>query len=323
MQTVAGVMFACVAALLFNGAVVLQAREARALPPEQGLRLSLLVSLARRRAWLVGIVLQLLAFGLQTAALLLAPLTVIQPADAAGLLLLVYLGARHLGEGVGRAETLAVGSIVVGIVGLTLAAPHRQVTGADPADTVHVWLPLATLAVAATTPYLVRNWRDASSWIVILGAGFAFALSAFCAKLLADAITRHAWGTLLLVAATAAFGGAIGTLSEQSALQRRQATQVAPLVFVIELLIPVGLAVTVVGEDWHRSPTWIGICLALVTAGTVALARTPTIAQLITSGQFDTPATVQAPPPLDNPQQRCECASPRPSDRQAARQSLK
>jgi hypothetical protein len=169
--------------------------------------------------------------------------------------------------------------------------PTAKCTGADPADTVHVWLPLATLAVAATTPYLLRNWRDASSRIVILGAGFAFALSAFCAKLLADAITRHAWGTLLLVAATAAFGGAIGTLSEQSALQRRQATQVAPLVFVIELLIPVGLAVTVVGEDWHRSPTWIGICLALVTAGTVALARTPTIAQLITSGQFDTPAT--------------------------------
>jgi hypothetical protein len=70
----------------------------------------------------------------------------------------------------------------------------------------------------------LRNWRDASSRIVILGAGFAFALSAFCAKLLADAITRHACGTLLLVAATAAFGGAIGTLSQQSALQRRQAT---------------------------------------------------------------------------------------------------
>ena len=63
--------------------------------------------------------------------------------------------------------------------------------------------------------------------------------------------------------------------------------------FVIELLIPVGLAVTVVGEGWHSSPTWIGICLALVTAGTVALARAPTIAQLITSGQFDTPATLQ------------------------------
>jgi drug/metabolite transporter (DMT)-like permease len=296
MQTIAGVMFACLASILFNAAVVLQAREARAVPPEQGLRVSLLVSLARRRAWLVGIALQLLAFGLQTAALLLAPLTVVQPADAAGLLLLLYLGARHLGEGVGRADILAVCSIVAGIVGLTLAAPQRQVTSVDPADTVNVWLPLAALAVAAITPYLLRNWRDAGSRAVIFGAGFAFALSAFCAKLLADAITRHAWGTLLLVATIAAFGGAIGTLSEQSALQRRQATQVAPLVFVIELLIPVGLAATVVGEDWSRSPAWIGICLALVTAGTVALARTPTIAQLIPSGQLDTPATIQALP---------------------------
>jgi hypothetical protein len=70
----------------------------------------------------------------------------------------------------------------------------------------------------------------------------------------------------------------------------------APLVFVIELLIPVGLAVTVVGEDWSRSPAWIGICLTLVTAGTVALARTPTIAQLIASGQRTAPATLQTPP---------------------------
>ena len=61
----------------------------------------------------------------------------------------------------------------------------------------------------------------------------------------------------------------------------------APIIFVIELLLPVGLAVTVVGEDWDRSPFWIGGALALVTAGTIALGRTPTIAQLIASGHAD------------------------------------
>jgi hypothetical protein len=126
---------------------------------------------------------------------------------------------------------------------------------------------------------------------VILGAGFAFALSAFCAKLLADSLARGAWGSLVITAAVAAFGASIGTLNEQSALQQRQATQVAPLVFVIELLVPVGLAVTVVGESWSRSPGWIVICLTLVTAGTVALTRTPTIAQLIASGHAEKPST--------------------------------
>lgn len=97
-------------------------------------------------------------------------------------------------------------------------------------------------------------------------------------------------GPLVAAAVIAALGGAIGTLSEQSVLQRRRATQVAPLVFVIELLVPVGLAVTVIGENWSNSRAWIGVCLVLVTVGTVALARTPTIAQLIASGHAEAPA---------------------------------
>jgi drug/metabolite transporter (DMT)-like permease len=281
MNTLLGVALACVASMLFNGAVVLQARETRAVPREQGLHLSLLGSLLRRRRWLVGIALQVFGIGLQTGALLLAPLTAVQPAEAAGLAFLLYLGARHLGERVGRTEIIAVASIAVGIVGLTIAAPKRHVTNVDAPDVADVWLPLAALALAAVAPYMLRGWRGAGSLLTVVGAGFAFALSAFCAKLLADALTERAWGALVIVAVIAGAGGAIGTLSEQSALQQRQATQVAPLIFVIELLVPVGLAVTVVGESWSNSPVLIGICLTLVTFGTIVLGRTPTIGQLI------------------------------------------
>src|SRR4030088_3296642 len=98
MTTLLGVALACVASMLFNGAVVLQARETRAVPQEQGLHLSLLASLLRRRRWLAGIALQVLAIGLQTGALLLAPLTAVQPAEAAGLVFLLFLGSRTLGE---------------------------------------------------------------------------------------------------------------------------------------------------------------------------------------------------------------------------------
>jgi drug/metabolite transporter (DMT)-like permease len=285
MQTLLGVALACVSSILFNAAVVIQARETRAVPQEQGLHLSLLASLLRRRRWLAGIALQLLGMGLQTGALLLAPLTAVQPAEAAGLVFLLYLGSRELGERVGRTEVLAVASIVIGIVGLTAAAPKRHLTHVDSPDVADVWLPLAALALLAIAPYLLRDWRGAGSRLTVLGAGFAFALSAFCAKLLADSLSKRAWGSLIIVAAVAALAGAFGTLNEQSALQQRQATQVAPLVFVIELLVPVGLAVTVVGESWSSSPVLIGLCLALVTIGTIALGRTPTIAQLIASDQ--------------------------------------
>jgi drug/metabolite transporter (DMT)-like permease len=284
MKTLLGVALACIGSMLFNGAVVLQAREARAVPQEEGLHLSLFASLVRRRRWVAGVGLQVLGIGVQTSALLLAPLTAVQPAEAAGLVFLLYLGSRNLGERVGRSEILAVAAIVVGIVGLTVAAPRRRVTNIDAPDIADLWIPLAALTLAAMAPYLLRNRRGAGSRLTVFGAGFAFALSAFCAKLVADSLAKSAWGALAIAAAIAAFGGVIGTLSEQSALQQRQATQVAPLIFVIELLVPVGLAVTVVGESWSSSPAVIGLCLALVTLGTVTLGRAPTIAQLVASG---------------------------------------
>src|SRR3981081_494328 len=176
MKTLLGVVLACVASIVFNWAVVLQARETRTVPHEQGLHLSLLGSLLRRRRWLAGIALQVFGVGLQTGALLLAPLTAVQPAEAAGLVFLLYLGARNLGERVGRSEILAVASIVVGIVGLTIAAPKRQITNVDTPGVADVWLPLAVLALAAVAPYLLREWRGAGSRLTVLGAGFAFAL---------------------------------------------------------------------------------------------------------------------------------------------------
>jgi hypothetical protein len=281
MRTVSGVALACLASTLFNAAIAIQALEAREVSQEEGLRLSLIGSLMRRRRWLAGAALQALAFPLQTVALLLAPLTAVQPADAAGLLLLLYLGSRKLGERVGRNEILAVAAIVTGIVGLTIAAPKREVTHVDASD---VWLPLLGIAALALAPLVLRGWRGAGSRIVVLGAGFAFALGAFAAKLIADAISRHNWAALGVMGAVAAASALVGTLNEQSALQLRQATQVAPIIFVVELLVPVLLAVTVVGESWDRSPVWICVCLALVTAGVITLGRAPTIAQLIEAG---------------------------------------
>src|SRR5436190_1487451 len=124
----AGVALAALASVLFNVAIVIQAREAREVPQEHGVQLSLIWRLLRRPRWLLGTALGLMAFPLQTIALLWAPLTAVQPADAAGLLVLLFLGTRLLHERVGRREVIAVVSIIVGIVILTIAAPKREVT---------------------------------------------------------------------------------------------------------------------------------------------------------------------------------------------------
>src|SRR3954469_5462758 len=136
----AGVAVAALASVLFNLAIVIQAREAREVPQEHGVRVSLIGRLLRRPRWLFGAALGLMAFPLQTIALLWAPLTAVQPADAAGLLVLLFLGSRILHERVGRREVVAVVCIVVGIVVLTIAAPKREVTQVDGTD---VLVPMA------------------------------------------------------------------------------------------------------------------------------------------------------------------------------------
>jgi drug/metabolite transporter (DMT)-like permease len=281
-SVIAGVALAALASVLFNSAIVIQASEARAVPDEYGLRLSLIGKLLRRRRWLLGAALGLTAFPLQTIALLWAPLTAVQPADATGLLVLLFLGSRLLGERVGRREVLAVVCIAVGIVILTIAAPKRQVTQVDGAD---VLLPMGVIALVALAPLLFRKWIGAGSMAVVLGAGFAFALGAFCAKIVADAIDRQAWLAVVLMVGLAALAAFAGTLTEQTALQRRPATQVAPIIFAVELLVPVALAVLVVGEDWEGSSV-VGIlaALALVVGGATTLGRTPTIGRMLEAG---------------------------------------
>jgi hypothetical protein len=275
---VIGVLLACLASCLFNGGIVLQALEARQVPHELGLRLSLIGRLVRRRRWLAGTALNVLALPTQTAALLLAPLTAVQPADATGLLLLLFLGSRMLGERVGRRDLAAVGALIGGIVLLTASAPKRHVAEINGLD---VALPLVVVAAIAVAPLVLRGVTGVRNIIVVLGAGFAFAFTAFCTKLAADAIEKGDLARLAVAVALAGAGALAGMVSEQTALQHRPATQVAPIIFVIELLVPVALALIVVGENWGGATLPIVAAIALVVAAVVVLGRAPQVAALI------------------------------------------
>jgi len=75
--------------LLYNTSIALQALQVREVPGEHGLRLSLIGRLVRNRRWLGATALGLLGWPLEIVALLLAPLTVVQPCLASGLILLL------------------------------------------------------------------------------------------------------------------------------------------------------------------------------------------------------------------------------------------
>jgi drug/metabolite transporter (DMT)-like permease len=279
-STVIGVVLACLASCLFNGAIAVQALETRKVPQRHGLRLSLLRRLISRPRWLGGTALGALALPLQTVALLFAPLTVVQPCDAAGLLLLLYLGTRMLAERVGPREIAGVVALVVGIVILAIASPPREVTHPSASS---VLVPLLAVAAVALSPFVLRRLLGPRSILVVLGAGAAFAVTAFCLKLIADALDRGDWAAFVVVLAVTVAAAAVGTLTEQSALQNRQATQVAPIIFVIEMLVPIALALAVVGETWSGSTGAIAVAIGMTVVGVVILARTPQLGGLLSA----------------------------------------
>src|SRR2546430_13697782 len=100
-ELVLGILAAVGASTLYSLGIALQALDAKEAPHEEHLRLALAWRLARRTRWLAGTGLSMLGWPLQIVALMLAPLVVVQPALAAGVLVLMLPAPRPPG---GRAR---------------------------------------------------------------------------------------------------------------------------------------------------------------------------------------------------------------------------
>jgi hypothetical protein len=278
-----GIVAAIGASLLYNTSIALQALEARRVPGEHALRPSLLGRLVRNRRWLGATALGLVGWPLEIAALLLAPLTVVQPCLVSGLILLLWLGATKLGEAPGRREGVAVAAIIAGVAGVAWAAPERTT---DHADSAAIFLALGLVAVPIALPYLLRGRGAAIGFLAVLSAGCGYAWTAIASKLLTDEL---ATGALLVAAAwlaTAIASEGLALLSEMSALQARPATHVAPVMFAVQVLVPVLLAPLIFGESWDTTPVGgaaLVAFMALAVSGTVLLAGSKAVGAVIES----------------------------------------
>jgi drug/metabolite transporter (DMT)-like permease len=203
------------------------------------------------------------------------------------LILLLWLGATRLGEAPGKREFIAVAAILGGVAGVAWAAPERTT---DHADTAAIALALGLVAIPIALPYLMRGRASAVGFLVVLSAGFGYAWTAISSKLLTDELAA---GTLLVAVAwlaTAVASEGLALLSEMSALQHRPATHVAPVMFAVQVLVPVALAPLIFGESWSETPLR-GVALvafmAIAVAGTVLLAGSKAVGAVIAAAHTD------------------------------------
>lgn len=273
--------------MLYNTSIALQALEARQVPGEHSLRPSLLGKLVRNRRWLGATALGLLGWPLEIVALLLAPLTVVQPCLASGLILLLWLGVTRLGEAPGAREWGAVAAIVVGVGGIAWAAPERTTEHAGAAG---IALALLLVAVPALAPFALRRRFGTLGGLATLAAGCGYAWTAIASKLLTDELAAGALLVALVWLVSAAASEGLALLSEMSALQSRPATHVAPTMFAVQIVVPVLLAPLIFGEKWGDTPLGGAVLLASIAvalAGTVLLAGSKTVGAVIERANLD------------------------------------
>jgi drug/metabolite transporter (DMT)-like permease len=285
----AGFALALGAAACYDTGYALQALEARRAPHRHAMRLSLLGHLFGRPRWLAATALSLLGFPLQVLALTKAPITLVQPTLALGLLLLLVLGKRILRESVGTHEVLAVLIIIGSVAIIAAAAPSEP--GEVPRDAGLV-AALVLLAAVAAAPFAVGGIVRNPAVLMVVGAGAADGLAGFVAKLVAEDASSGVWLAALAWAALAGTVVMMGVVSESTALQKAPATRVAPVVLAMQIAIPVAIAPLVGGESWGSTPLGGAVLVAAllgVVAGVGLLASSPAVAGVIAEAESEVP----------------------------------
>lgn len=278
---------------------VLQRSAARRLPAG-GRQLQLMVDLARRPAWALGIAVMVGAFLLHAAALARGPLSRVQPLLVTELIFVLVIRAFLSRHPLGRARWLGA-AITAGGLGMFLgvAAPggpsklpptgHLLGIGAAAA---------ATVAVCALAARRGTGARRATLFGV--ASGTAFALTAALTKLVTNSLASHGFPGLLAFwpPYALAVAGAGAVVLAASAFRSGPLVASQAALTVVDPLVSVLIGVSLFGEHIRSNPLALGMeggALALVGLGALLLCSpTPTTTATTTNGTTTNGATTNA-----------------------------
>jgi len=297
-KVIVGLMIAIVSAALYDLGYVLEKQALAGLPPVRPNPVQLVRTVLASRRWVAGFTSMLAGLGLQVAALTLAPVSVVQPVLAAGLVGLVIAGGPILGERLHWRQRAAL-LLVIGAVIAIAVSSHAgaRLAGSVPAGRFALLaLPVALLAVCGATAGLRSTGRGGiaspPAWAAASlagAAGLLYGLGAVAEKAVAtDLVGKGIVGGIakslaspypwLFVAVTLA-----GMVVFQVALQSHPASMVATVSNVVSSICALAGASLVFGElllphGWWSVARIAGF--AGVAGALVLLASSPPEAQV-------------------------------------------
>ena len=275
------VVLSLAAAMCFALATVLQHRVAASIPMTHSMRPSLVLHVLRRRRWVSGKALDVLALLLQGLALARGSLLVVQPILACSVMLALPLDALTADRRVTRRALVGSGATAIGLATFLLAG--RPSRGNDTGGGLP-WLLgaglIAVVVIACVGGAQARRSPRVRGALWAAAAACCYGLSSACMKQATTVIERWSWHMVIdpsVIGCVVA--GMLGLLLAQSAFQ------VAPLhasIGVLTAVEPVAgafLGIAVFGERLRAGGAGITATAmgAIVTMVGVALvtARDP------------------------------------------------
>ena len=290
---------------------VLQRKANREIPASESLSLKLIRDLLRKPVWFGGILAITAGFVLQAAALDTGALALVEPILIIELPLTLLLGSRLLRVPLGRREWLPIGAMTVGLAALlALLSPSAGnasaswyawligigisaglLAGLVAWSKEGLWRPAWLMRLAGPHSALARPASDTpagervtgSERAALLGvaAGAAFGLTAALIKGMTG--TFHGglfslfghWQVYGVVAA-----GVLGFFLTQSALNAGRLVAAQPGISIMDPAVSVAWGILVFGEQVRAGLLIIPevICVVLIAAAAVMLARSPLLA---------------------------------------------
>lgn len=289
MLTALAVVLAVVAAGCFAGGAVLQQRAvARALPHPDvvvarriGVDRGSFRRLARQPRWLIGGALIGAGALLHLSALLLAPVSVVQPIGILAVPVAVLLAARAAGTRPAAGVVSGVALSVAGTGAFVLLASRGTAPGSPGATLARVLTALAlTAAVVAGLDVLARRRGDVTRCLAYaaMGAvsfGFGSALVATISQQVSTSLANL--GSPVVLTAGLALLGALtlGAWAVQQAYAAGPAEVVLSTLTVGDPVVAIGLSAGLLGEPLHVGPAAVAVmvaCSVVAAAGVRLLA---------------------------------------------------
>ncbi|MBW0131046.1 DMT family transporter [Pseudonocardia oceani] len=237
-------------------------------------------TLVGRPGWLLGLAAAGAGSGLHAVALVLSPLSVVQPIGVLAVPIAVLLTARRTRERPGRGVLLGVALSVAGVAAfVSIAANSTSSTRVpDFATLIAGGISLALVLVLVLVATFTRGWRRCVAYVT--AGAVAFGLVSALVRALSLQITTGlvAWTDPRLLGTAAGIGLALlvgGWLIQQGFASGPPEVVIACLT-VVDPIVAVLLGIVLLGEGPATSGTAAVVllaCAAAAAAGVVSLAR--------------------------------------------------